>query len=108
MNNKFYFKYYLLLLITLNTINVYSFNPRSNQFINFLVIRNVNTCPYSPKLATAIVYCKISTNSYLDSLNKTNNLQNMTLSNNTIKKNIKLNTLFFNKLLFYINNYTYS
>ena len=104
MNNKLYFKYFLLLLLTLSTINVHSFNPRSNQIINFLVIRNINTCSYSssnPKIA--IAYCKISTNSYLESFNKTN----MTLSNNT-KKNIKLNTLFFNKLLFFINNYTYS
>jgi hypothetical protein len=91
MNNKLYFKYFLLLLITLNSINVNSFNPRSNQIVNFLVIRNVNTCPYSPKLAIKIAYCRISTNSNLDSLNKT-----------------KKNTLFFNKLLFYINNYTYS
>ena len=97
MNNNLYFKYYLLLLLTLNTINVYSFNPRSNQIVNFLVIRNINTCPYSPKLKIAINYCKISTNSNLDSLNKTN------MTNNT-----KKNTLFFNKLLFYINNYTYS
>ena len=97
MNNKLYFKYFLLLLITLNSINVNSFNPRSNQIVNFLVIRNVNTCQYSPKLATAIVYCKISTNSNLNSLNNTNK------TNNTNK-----NTLFFNKLLFYINNYTYS
>ena len=97
MNNKLYFKYLLLLLITLNSINVNSFNPRSNQIVNFLVIRNVNTCPYSPKSATAIVLCRISTNSNLNSLNKTNN------TNNTNK-----NTLFFNKLLFYINNYTYS
>ena len=100
MNNNLYFKYYLLLLLTLNTINVYSFNPRSNQIVNFLVIRNINTCPYSPKLKIAINYCKISTNSNLDSLNKTNNTNN---TNNT-----KKNTLFFNKLLFYINNYTYS
>ena len=98
MNNKLYFKYFLLLLLTLNTINVYSFNPRSNQIVNFLVIRNVNTCPYSPKIK--IAYCRISTNSNLDSLNKTNNTNN---TNNT-----KKNTLFFNKLLFYINNYTYS
>jgi hypothetical protein len=98
MNNKLYFKYFLLLLITLNNINVYSFNPRSNQIINFLVIRNENTCPYSPKIK--IAYCRISTNSYLDSINKKNNLQNMTLSNNIIKRNIKLNILFF-------NNYTY-
>jgi len=89
MNNKLYFKYLLLLLITLNSINVNSFNPRSNQIVNFLVIRNVNTYPYNLKSAT--VYCRISTNSNLDSLNKT-----------------KKNTLFFNKLLFYINNYTYS
>ena len=100
MNNKLYFKYFLLLLITLNSINVNSFNPRSNQIVNFLVIRNVNTCPYSPKLTTAIVYCRISTNSNLNSLNKTNNTNN---TNNT-----KKNTIFFNKLLFYINNYTYS
>lgn len=99
MNNKLYFKYFLSLLLTLNTINVYSFNPRSNQIVNFLVIRNVNTYSYSPKLK--IAYCRISTNSNLDTFNKTNN------TNNT-KKNIKLNTLFFNKLLFYINNYTYS
>jgi hypothetical protein len=98
MNNKLYFKYFLLLLITLNTINVYSFNPRSNKIIKFLVIRNENTCPYSPKIS--ITYCRISTNSYLDSLNKKNNLKNMTLSNNIIKRNIKLNILFF-------NNYTY-
>jgi hypothetical protein len=100
--NKLYFKYFLLLLITLNNINVYSFNPRSNQIINFLVIRNINTCPYNPELAIKIDYCKIYTNSNLDSLNKKND------TNKTIKKNIKLNTLFFNKLLFYINNYTYS
>ena len=100
MNNKLYFKYFLLLLITFNSINVNSFNPRSNQIVNFLVIRNVNTCQYSPKLATAIVYCKISTNSNLNSLNKTNKTNN---TNNTNKS-----TLFFNKLLFYINNYTYS
>lgn len=98
MNNKLYFKYFLLLLITLNSINVNSFNPRSNQIVNFLVIRNVNTCPYNPEIKLGINYCKISTNSNLDSFNKTNNT----------KKNIKLNTLFFNKLLFYINNYTYS
>jgi hypothetical protein len=102
MNNKLYFKYFLLLL---NTINVYSFNPPNNKIIKLLVIRNVNTCQYSPKFAIKITYCKISINSYLDSLNKTNNLQNLTLSNNT--NNTKLNTLFFNKLLFYINNYTY-
>ena len=95
--NKLYFKYLLLLLITLNTINVYSFNPRSNQIINFLVIRNINTCPYNPEKKLAINYCRISTNSNLNSLNNTNN------TNNT-----KKNTLFFNKLLFYINNYTYS
>jgi hypothetical protein len=94
MNNKLYFKYLLLLLITLNSINVNSFNPRSNQIVNFLVIRNVNTCPYSPKFDTAIVYCRISTNSNLNFFNKTNNT--------------KKNTIFFNKLLFYINNYTYS
>jgi hypothetical protein len=100
--NKLYFKYLLLLLITLNTINVYSFNPRSNQIINFLVIRNVNTCQYSPGFPITIAYCKITKKSNLNSFNKTNNLQNLTLSNNT------KNTLFFNKLLFYINNYTYS
>jgi hypothetical protein len=98
MNNKLYFKYFLLLLITFNSINVNSFNPRSNQIMNFLVIRNVNTYPYNLKSAT--VYCRISTNSNLNSLNKTNNTNN---TNNTNK-----NTLFFNKLLFYINNYTYS
>ena len=90
MNNKLYFKY-LLLLITLNNINVYSFNPRSNQIINFLVIRNVNTCPYNSELAIKIDLCKISTNLKLDSFNKKNII------------NIKLN-----KLLFFINNYTYS
>ena len=104
MNNKLYFKYFLLLLITLNTINVYSFNPPSNKIIKLLVIRNENTCVYSPKNAITIAYCKISTNFYLDSLKK-NNLQNLTISNNT--KNTKLNTLFFNKLLFYMKNYTY-
>jgi hypothetical protein len=96
MNNKLYFKYFLLLLITLNTINVYSFNPRSNQIINFLVIRNVKMCPVRLSNSSTSPIKTDTTNSYLNSFNK----------NNTI--NIKLNTLFFNKLLFNINNYTYS
>jgi hypothetical protein len=99
---KLYFKYLLLLLITLNNINVYSFNPGSNQIINLLVIRNEKTYGYSSRFAITIAYCKITKKSNLNSFNKTNNLQNLTLSNNT------QNTLFFNKLLFYINNYTYS
>ena len=98
MNNKLYFKYYLLLLITLNTINVYSFIPRSNRIINFPV-RNVKMCSVGLSNSSANPY----------RLNKIDdkliNLQNMTLSNNTV--NIKLNSLFFNKLLFYYNNYTY-
>ena len=91
MDSNLYFKYYLLLLLSLN---VCSFN-----LINS--IRNVRMSSYS------------STNSYLDNLNKnnilknkindklidvkTNNFQNMTLSSKTLNTNkIKSNTLFFN------------
>jgi hypothetical protein len=105
MNNKLYFKYYLLLLITLNTINVYSFIPRSNRIINFPV-RNVKMCSVGLSNSSANPYrlnkINIKNNKMDDKLI---NLQNMTLSNNTV--NIKLNTLFFKKLLFYYNNYTY-
>ena len=104
MNNNLYFKYYLLLLLTLNTINVYSFNPRSNRIINFSV-RNVKMCSVGLSNSSAIPYRAGS----LDSLNKINIKNNIIddnlLSNNTV--NIKSNTLFFNKILFYFKNYTY-
>jgi hypothetical protein len=91
MDSNLYFKYYLLLLLSLN---VCSFN-----LINS--IRNVRMSSYS------------STNSYLDNLNKNNilknkindklidvknnNFQNMSLSPKTLNTNkIKSNTLFFN------------
>lgn len=98
MNNILYFKYYLLLLLSLHvsSFNLISSYPRGNRIVN-CSIRNVKMCSNSP------------TNSYLDTLNKkniknneiddklqTNNLQNMTLSSNTNTNTIKLNTLFFN------------
>ena len=75
MNKKLYFKYFLLLLITLNIINVYSFNQSNNKIIKLLVIKNENICQYSHKI----------TISYIDYLNKTNNLQKLSLYNNTKK-----------------------
>jgi hypothetical protein len=112
MNNNLYFKYYLLLLLTLNTINVYSFNPRSNRIINFPVrnVRNVKMCSVGlSKEQSNSSYTPYRLNKIIIKNNKIDdkliNLQNMTLSNNTV--DIKLNTLFFNKLLFYYNNYTY-
>jgi hypothetical protein len=115
MNNNLYFKYYLLLLLTLNTINVYSFNPRSNRIINFPVrnvrnVRNVKMCSVGlSKEQSNSSYNRYRLNKIIIKNNKIDdkliNLQNMTLSNNTV--DIKLNTLFFNKLLFYYNNYTY-
>jgi hypothetical protein len=89
MNNNLYLKYYLLLLTTLNTINVSSFNlvgyfPRNNRIVN-CSLRNLRMC----------------SSSYLDNLNNDieqsayNKLKNLTLSPNDIESNnILLNNLY--------------
>lgn len=86
MNNNLYLKYYLLLLATLNTINVSSFNlvgyfPRNNRIVN-CSLRNLRMC----------------SSSYLDNLNNEkidNKLKNLTLSQDDIESNnILLNNLY--------------
>ena len=78
MSNKLY-----LLLISLNILNVYSFNL-------------INLLSYKTRvLNLSKKNLKMCTNSYLDNLHNkptNNNLQNMSLSFN----NIELNNLFFN------------
>jgi hypothetical protein len=94
MNTNFYFKYYLLLLLTLhvssfNLINLFKYNAQFKS--------------------SSVKYVKMflnTTNSYLDSLNnnnnkliniKTNKFQNMKLSSNGLNTNkINSNTLIFN------------
>lgn len=90
MNNNLYLKYYLLILTTLNIINVSSYNmvgyfPRNNRIVN-CSIKNLKM--YSNK------NLKMCSNSYLDNLNKDNKVQNLTLSNDIEKNNKLLNNLY--------------
>jgi len=102
MSNKLYLIYFIYFLLQYK-INVYCFNPCNNRNVKFQV-RNVKMCSAESPNPYRLNKIIIKKNKIDDKLI---NLQNMTLSNMTLSNMTLSNTVFFKKLKFYYNNYTY-